>query len=315
MTTHYAVIIIGSGPAGLTAALFTARADLSTLVISGTTAGGQLLRTSHVSNWPGILDISGPQLIESLHVHAENQGALISNDTVTAVSLTESEKKITLASGTILTANALIIACGGTPKRLNCPGENELWQNGVYTQLPPDLRCYIKKTVAIVGGGNSAIHFASRLLAGDAEVVIIQHLDHLTANDPLLHDIIKDPRLTVLYGTTVRRLEEHERGIRAELFNATTDITIALTCSALFLALGSGPNTELFKPFLALKKSGHIAVTPGTSMTSVPGVFAAGDVCDDRYRHAITSSAQGCMAALDAERFLNGSVTIRFHKK
>lgn len=309
--THHKIIIIGSGPAGLSAALFAARAQLSPLVITGPALGGQLLRTNAVRNWPGIPLITGPLLMQELTKHATDAGAQVSSGVVSHVSLTEKTKNITLAGGTALSADAVIIACGTTPRMLHCPGEQKYWNTGVYTKLPDDLSCYAGMPVHVIGGGNSAIHFASRLLAAQASVTIIQEGPQLTATDPLTENSINNPAVTILYNHTVLHLSEAEPNITTITFG-THQAQCTQKTSGVFLALGNRPNTQLFENQLDITPTGHIVVQAGTTLTSIPGVFAAGDVTDSRYRHAITSSAQGCMAALDAERYLQGKVVIRF---
>jgi len=313
MHEHHRLIIIGSGPAGMSAALFAARAQCKPLVISGTALGGQLLRTNAVRNWPGIPLIEGPTLMRDLQEHAITQGAHIISDTVAQVSLTQTEKIITLTSGKRLSCDALIIACGTAPRKLYCPGELLYWNTGVYTALPKNLALYAGKPVHIIGGGNSAIHFASQLLAHNALVTLMQAGPVLTATDPATQQVTSHQNTHVLYNQTVLSLSGIDTTLTTiTAANSLEQTTHSYATTAVFLALGGAPNTELFREQLALSDSGHIVVEPGTTLTSLPGVFAAGDVADSRYRHAITSAGQGCMAALDAERYLNGKVVIRY---
>lgn len=311
MQSHHAIIIIGSGPAGLSAALFAARAQFSPLVISGHALGGQLLRTNAVRNWPGIPLIAGPLLMQELTRHATDNGAHIISQVVLEASLTGKTKYITLVDGTVFTSDVVIIACGTIPRMLQCPGEQTYWNKGVFTKLPEDLSGYANKPVHIIGGGNSAIHFASRLLAAQAHVTLVQEGPQLTATDPLTETIIKNPAVTILYDHTVIYLNESEKHLSTVTLRSHQAQSIQQT-SAIFLALGNRPNTQLFENQIETTSTGHIFVQPGTTLTSIPGVFAAGDVADSRYRHAITSSAQGCMAALDAEKYLQGKIIIRF---
>jgi thioredoxin reductase (NADPH) len=311
MIKKHRIIIIGSGPAGLSAALFAARAGLTPLVISGSILGGQLMRTNAVRNWPGVALVEGPTLMHDLQQHATQNGAHIISDTVTHVSLTGKNKLITVSDGTTFHADAIIIACGTTPRRLYCPGEDAYWQTGVYTKLPAELSVYTQKPVHIIGGGNSAIHFASRLLAHNVSVTLVQDGPQLTATDPLTQTIINHPRLQILYNHTVTQLTGTNDCLAAIILN-TQENCFTQPTTAVFLALGNTPSTRLFQDQLELSNTGHISIQPGTTLTSIEGVFAAGDVADARYRHAITSAAQGCMAALDAELYLQGKVIIRF---
>ncbi|MDQ5890251.1 MAG: thioredoxin reductase [Candidatus Dependentiae bacterium] len=305
---------MGSGPAGLSAALYAARAGLHPLIITGVPFGGQLLRTQSIKNWPGIPEISGPDLINNLHAHVAHYPSDFLIDEVINVSLSSEEKKLTLASGTILTTQALIIACGGKPKKLTCPGAENYANRGIYSEVPQDATAYTQKKVVVVGGGNSAITFAAHLLKIGAHVTIIQSLDSLTATDPLTHTVRTHPHATILCHRSVHMV--------AGTIANVTEITVqhigtqeytTLPTEAIFVAIGSGPNTELFKGQLDINTHNRLVIQPGTSLTSMPGIFAAGDICDSRYRHAITSAGQGCMAALDAELYLNGKVVVRFY--
>ncbi len=316
MTTKvtHNIIIIGSGPAGLSAALYAARAGFEPLVITGVPCGGQLLRTQSVKNWPGTLDISGPELIERFKEHAAQYGTHFIADDVTNVILSPEEKKITLASGQILTTKALIIACGSKPKKLTCPGAAQYENRGIYTKLPADLHAYQGKTVAIIGGGNSAITFAAHLLEAGAHIVMIQAQSRLTATDRLIHLVQNHTHAKVLCNHTTLMVNGDANTVREiTVQNTISQASSTIPVAAIIVAIGAGPNTDMFKGQLLINQTNHIVVQPGTSLTSMAGVFAAGDVCDSRYRHATTSAGQGCMAALDAELYLNGKVVVRFN--
>jgi len=307
------VIIIGSGPAGLSAALYTARAGLEPIVITGSPCGGQLMRTDSVKNWLGIQDISGPALIENFKGHITSYGAQLLLDEVASVALSPEEKKVTLVSGKTLSTKALIIACGGKPKKLSCPGAAQYENRGIYAALPQNLAPYQGKKVAIIGGGNSAITFAARLLEAGAYVVLVQSQGRLTATDRLVHFVQNHKNVEILcYHTTLMVNGDSHTVREITLQNTQSETSITIPVAAILVAIGAGPNTELFKGQLLISNSNHIVVQPGTSLTSMQGVFAAGDVCDSRYRHAATSAGQGCMAALDAELYLNGKVIVRF---
>jgi len=306
------LVIIGSGPAGLTAALYAARAGLEPLVLTGPSRGGQLLKTSSVNNWPGLLDIPGPALIHTLQEHALMYPCTIREKAIASVSLHESLKRLTLQSGEVLTTRALIIACGTTARRLTCLDAEKYYNHGISNNLPTTLP-ESERPWVILGGGNSAIGFAYELLERGCMVTIIHEKESLTGSDPRRLMVSAHPNVTFLFQHTITAVDGQNgwlTAIRAHDLCSGQDFW--LETQRLIVATGAMPNSHLFASDLALLPSGHIAVTPGTTETSVAGVFAAGDVCDNRYRHAITSAGQGAMAALDAERFLNGKVVVRF---
>jgi thioredoxin reductase (NADPH) len=303
--THYKIIIIGSGPAGLSAAIHTSRTQLHPLVITGIPVGGALIRSKSVTNWPGITAIPGAELIDTMYKHAETFGTLFMHDEVTHVTLSEKTKKIILASGACITADAVIIACGGKPKNLECPGAQRYWNKGIYIGMPADNQSYINKTIAIIGGGNSGIGIARRILAAGGKVQLIHPKTTLAANDPAVEEVKCHPGTTLLLGYTAHAVEGTEQAPTALIIqNQTTHEKITVAVDAVMVTIGSAPNTDLFIGQLTLLPSKHIAVEPGTTITSVPGVFAAGDIMDNRYRHAITSSGLGFMAGIDAENYL-----------
>jgi len=303
--THYKIIIIGSGPAGLSAAIHAARTQLQPLVITGTPIGGALIRSKSVTNWPGITAIPGAELIDTMYKHAEKFGTIFMHDEVAHVALCAKTKTIVLASGKHLTADAVIIACGGKPKNLECPGAQQYWNKGIYIGMPADNQSYFNKTIAIIGGGNSGIGIASRLLATGAHTIIIHPKTTLAANDPAVETVRNHANNRLLLGYSAHTVEGNEHTPTALIVeNQTTHEKITVAVDAIMVTIGSSPNTDLFAGQLSLLPSKHIAVEPGTTLTSVPGVFAAGDIMDNRYRHAITSSGQGFMAGIDAENYL-----------
>ena len=302
---------MGSGPAGLTALLFAARAQLQPLLITGSSVGGQLTRTSVVKNWPGISSIDGTELTDSLFQHAQEYPCQWIEEKVSSVSLTPQTKTIALADGSVHEAAALIIACGTTPRTLQCPGATEQWERGIFTTPQTHFTSTKEKPLLIVGGGNSAIGFADELLRKGHFIVIAQNGATLTATDPRRTGVMQ--AAVIRYHTLVEAVHTYDAELSyVTLYNTAHQTRENLAVSAILVATGAEPNTSLFRGQLALEQSGHIKVEAGTTHTSMPGVFAAGDVADSRYRHAITSSGQGAMAALDAERYLNGRVVVRF---
>lgn len=306
-STHHKLIIIGSGPAGLSAAIHTARTKLAPVVITGTPVGGALIRSKSVGNWPGITAIPGADLIQNMYDHATHCGAQFVADEVTQVALTEQIKTITLASGIVLTCDALIIACGGKPKNLDCSGAKQYWNKGVFIGIPNTLESswYVNKTIAVIGGGNSGIGVAGRLLAAQANVIIVHPKATLAANDPSTQIITQNTHTTLLLGYTPFSVDGNDTGPTTLIVhNPSTQEQKKVSVDAIMVTIGSCPNTALFVGQLAISAQQHIVVEPGTTVTTVPGVFAAGDVMDSRYRHAITSSGQGFMAGIDAENYL-----------
>ena len=312
-TTHHRVVIIGSGPAGLTAALYTARANLSPLIIAGNQPGGQLMGTSRVENWPGIEAIDGPGLIKQLTDHATTYGATLRAVNVTAVDITKKPFTLQLSDATTCTADSIIIACGATARRLNCPGEAEYWGKGVSTCATCDAPFYKDRPVVIVGGGNSAVTYALQLARHGARVTIVHLLDKLTATDPTVAQVYDHPLISIIYQHTVTEITGNGTNVTGVVITdqqAGTQKTIET--AGVFIAIGMGPNTALFADQLECTKGGYIARPHGGTKTSVPGVFAAGDVADQWYHQAITAAGEGCQAALDCEYYLTGSVQITY---
>lgn len=298
------VVIIGGGPAGLTAALYAARANLMPVVIEGTVPGGQLMSTSYVENWPGEKRILGPALMANIKEQVNRFAVEFVADSVTTVDFTKPPFTLTTTRGTTFRSHSVIIATGASAKRLGCPGESDYWGKGVTVCAVCDGAFYPDKHVVIVGGGDTAMEDASFLKKFTKRVTIIQILDTLTACYPLQQQVLKDPDITVIYTSTVTEVhgsDGHVTGIT--ILNTRTNTTHTLACDAVFIAIGLNPNTALFKGQLAFQQNGYLQVENSTH-SSVPGVFIAGDVADYRYRQAITASASGCMAALDAERYL-----------
>ena len=298
------VVIIGSGPAGLTAALYTARAFLNPLVIEGLQPGGQLMGTSVVENWPGIPSIMGPALMTSMKEHAKLFGTRFLADVVTQVSLSPESRIInTKRNGTIET-QSIIIAMGAVPNKLGCPGEQDYWGKGVTTCAVCDGAFHPNKKVLIIGGGDTAMEDASFMTKYTQDITIIHILESFTASPIMQERVLKNPFIKIIYSSTVSEI--HGNGSKVTgvtITNQKTGITSYLDTDVIFLAIGQKPATSLFQGQIELDKYGYVVTKKGTE-TSCPGVFAAGDIVDGRYKQAITSAGSGCMAAIDTQRFL-----------
>ena len=303
------LIIIGSGPAGLTAAIYGARAHLQPLVIEGDNPGGQLMGTSYVENWPGETRIEGPQLMEKMRSQAVHLGTRFLSESVISVDLSQRPFKIRTKHKTLLT-HALIIATGATPKKLCCPGEETFWGKGVSTCAVCDGAFYSNKRVVIVGGGDSAMESASFMLNFTDKITIVHILPALTASPAMQERVLNNPHITILYEHKVTAIEgEHGKVKKVVVASTKTGTQTILEADGVFIAIGLTPNTALFKGQLELTPYGYIVLKNHTE-TSVPGVFAAGDVADSVYRQAITSAGTGCMATLDAVRYLKEQIKV-----
>jgi len=303
------LVIIGSGPAGLTAAIYAARANLKPLVIEGGRPGGQLVGTTFVENWPGEKRILGPELMQKMQAHAAAFDTRFIAGRVTALDATRTPFVITLDTGTILHADAIILAMGAEPKRLNCPGEETYWGKGVSTCAVCDGFFYKDKRVVIVGGGDTAMEDASFVRTFTTKITVVHILDKLTASHAMQERVIHDAAINIIYEHTVTAIEGTADGVTHVIIkHQKTGATQKIETDGLFIAIGFKPNTSFISAPLTLDKWGYVAVSECTK-TSVPGIFAAGDVQDFRYRQAITAAGSGCMAALDAERYLNSPAT------
>lgn len=300
---HHKLIIVGSGPAGLTAAIYAARANLSPLVINGKNPGGQLMGTTDVENWPGEIKISGPKLMMQMQEHAAHFGTQFLDESVTSVDFSKKPFQLTTDTKTVLSADSVIIATGALPKRLNCPGESALWGKGVTTCAVCDGAFYKDRPVVIVGGGDTAMEDASFMLNFTNKITIVHILDKLTASAAMQEKVLDNAAITIIYNHTVTEIQGKEHVTGVIITDQKSKKQQLLPTDAVFVAIGLNPNIGPFKDHVALTQSGFIKVEKHTH-TSVPGVFAAGDVYDYQYRQAITSAGSGCMAALDAERYL-----------
>jgi thioredoxin reductase (NADPH) len=300
------VVIIGSGPAGLTAALYSARANLAPLLIEGLEAGGQLTLTTLVENFPGFRKgIQGPELMEEMREQAAHFGTEIVQGNVTAVDLSRRPSTITLADGRTITSDTLIIATGASARWLDIGNDRKLSGRGVSTCATCDGYFFRGRPIAVVGGGDSAMEEAVYLARLASKVIVIHRRDSLRASKIMQEKALKHPKIEFLWNSEVVDVKDVERGAvdAVVVRNIQTKQISELPIEGLFIAIGHTPNTSLFKGQLELDDNGYIVTQSGTK-TSVPGVFAAGDVQDHIYRQAVTAAGTGCMAALDAERYI-----------
>ncbi len=302
------VVIIGSGPAGLTAALYAARANLHPLLVEGLEAGGQLMLTTMVENWPGFRDgIMGPDLMAEMRAQAERFGTEILQGNVTSVDLRERPFTIMLEGGRRVTAATLIVATGASARWLDIGSDRKLSGHGVSTCATCDGYFVRGKPIAIVGGGDSAMEEAIYLTKFASKVTVVHRRDTLRASKIMQDKAFKNPKIDFIWDSEVVDIADLEKGEVTSLLlrNVKTGDTRHLAVDGVFIAIGHTPNTSLFKGQLELDETGYI-VTHGGTRTNIPGVFAAGDVQDHVYRQAVTAAGSGCMAAIDAERYLEG---------
>jgi len=305
---EHRVVIIGSGPAGLTAALYTARANLKPFLVEGLEAGGQLMLTTMVENWPGFRDgIMGPDLMAEMRAQAERFGAEIIQNNVTKVDLSQRPFSISMADGRALLADALIIATGASARWLDIGSDRKLSGHGVSTCATCDGYFFRGKPIAVVGGGDSALEEATYLTRFASKVILIHRRDTLRASKIMQDKAFANPKIEFMWDSEIASVNDVTKGevtgvtVRNVKTNALTDVPL----DGVFIAIGHTPNTSLFVGQIDLDENGYIRTHAG-SKTNVEGVFAAGDVQDHIYRQAITAAGSGCMAALDAERYLEG---------
>jgi thioredoxin reductase (NADPH) len=301
------VVIIGSGPAGLTAALYAARANLRPLLVEGFEAGGQLMLTTLVENWPGFRDgIMGPALMEEMRAQALRFGGEIVHGNVTAVDLAKPPFTIQTASARY-EALSLVIATGASARWLGLPSEKALVGRGVSSCATCDGAFFKERPIAVVGGGDTAMEEALFLTRFASQVTVVHRRDKLRASKIMQDKAFANPKITFAWNTVVEEIADVAKGevIGMVLRNVETGTRSELPVDGVFVAIGHSPNTQLFAGQLDMTPSGYIVTHAGTR-TSVPGVFAAGDVQDHVYRQAITAAGTGCMAAIDAEKYLEG---------
>jgi thioredoxin reductase (NADPH) len=301
------VVIIGSGPAGLTAALYAARANLKPIVIEGLEAGGQLMLTTMVENWPGFRDgIMGPALMVEMRAQAGRFGAEFLSDTVTAVDFTK-RPFTTRTADAVFQSRAVIIATGASARLLGLPSERALIGHGVSTCATCDGFFFRGKPIAVVGGGDSALEEAIFLTKFASHVTVIHRRDTLRASKIMQDKAFANPKISFEWNSQVEDVKDPSAGTvqAAVLSNTKTGERKLLAIEGLFVAIGHTPNTALFHGQIAMDPAGYIVTQDGTR-TNIPGVFACGDVQDQIYRQAITAAGSGCMASIDAERYLDG---------
>lgn len=306
-TRHTALLIIGSGPAGYTAAVYGARAMLSPILVQGIQPGGQLTTTTDVENWPGDASVMGPDLMVRMEHHAREMGTEIITDHITALDLSARPFTATGDSGTIYTADALILATGAQAKWLGLPSEQKFKGFGVSACATCDGFFYRGQEIVVIGGGNTAVEEALFLTNFASKVTLIHRRDSLRAEKIMQDRLFKHPKIEVLWNHSVDEVLGTDTplgvtGVRAR--HVDTGVATDIACTGFFVAIGHAPASELVAGQLELHNGGYVVVKPGTTETSIPGVFAAGDLTDHVYRQAVTSAGMGCMAALDAERFL-----------
>nr|WP_298927070.1 thioredoxin-disulfide reductase [uncultured Erythrobacter sp.] len=309
MATHRTkMLIIGSGPAGYSAAIYAARAMLEPIVVQGLQPGGQLTITTDVENYPGYREVvQGPWLMEEMKAQAEHVGTRMMWDTIVSVDLENGPPYTAIGdSGDEYIGDTLVICTGAQAKWLGAPGEQELGGKGVSACATCDGFFYRGKKVAVIGGGNTAVEEALYLTNHSDDVTLIHRRDELRAEKILQDRVFKSPKISTLWNKQVKSFEAGESGALDHLVleDTQTGETSTLQVDGAFVAIGHAPATELFKGKLPMDASGYLDVEPGTPKTEIPGVFAAGDVTDHVYRQAVTAAGMGCMAALDGERFL-----------
>jgi thioredoxin reductase (NADPH) len=308
---HAPIIVIGSGPAGYSAAIYAARAMRKPMLIAGLQPGGQLTITTDVENYPGFADvIQGPWLMEQMRAQTLHVGTEMVEDVIVKAELGARPFRLTGDSGQIYTADALIIATGAQAKWLGLPSERKFSGFGVSACATCDGFFFRGKEVAVIGGGNSAVEEALYLSHLASKVTLIHRRDSFRAERVLQERVFANPKIEVVWDTALEEIvgtgdPPGVTGVR--LKNVKTGAASERKVDGVFVAIGHAPATELFKGQVAMKESGYIIVKPGTTQTNVPGVFAAGDVADDTYRQAVTAAGLGCMAALEAEKYLAAS--------
>ena len=306
MTPPRKVIIIGSGPAGLTAAIYAARANLAPFMLTGLQTGGQLMLTTHVENYPGFVDpVLGPELMETMRKQAERFGTDMLGEDVTAVDFTH-RPFIVRTADTAFEAHTVILATGASAKLLGLPSETLLLGRGVSTCATCDGFFFKDQDIMVVGGGDSALEEALYLARLGRKVEVVHRRDALRASKIMQDRALAHPKISFIWNSVVEDILDPGAGkvTAVELRDLTTGARSKHRVDGVFVAIGHEPNTAIFRGEVDLLPSGYVRVEPGTTRTSVPGVFAAGDVQDSVFRQAVTAAGTGCMAALEAERWL-----------
>ncbi len=308
---HTKTIIIGSGPAGYTAAIYAARAMLEPVIIEGIQPGGQLTITEDVENYPGFAKaVGGPWLTEQMKLQAENVGTKIIKDIIVDVDFSSTPFKLTGDNGTNYTADSVIIATGAQAKWLGLESEEKFKGFGVSACATCDGFFYKDKKVLVIGGGNTAVEEALFLTKFASEVVVVHRRDELRSEKILQKRLFKNPKITMMWDTQLEEVLGTDGLMKsvtgAKLKNVKTGEITEIEADGIFVAIGHAPATKLFTDKLKMKQGGYLITAPDSAATDIPGVFAAGDVTDDKYRQAVTAAGMGCMAALEAEHYLAG---------
>jgi thioredoxin reductase (NADPH) len=307
-SSHAKVIILGSGPAGLTAAIYTARASLEPMLIAGMQPGGQMTITTEVENYPGFADpIQGPWLMEQMQKQAENVGTRMVSDLIADIDFSARPFRLTADSGKSFTADAVIVATGASARWLGLPSEEKFKGFGVSACATCDGFFFRGKRVAVVGGGNTAVEEAIYLTNHAEHVTLVHRRDALRAEQIMIDRLLANPKVSVVWDSVVDEVlgTEDPLGVTGvRLKNVKTGATSELALDGVFIAIGHTPNTALFKGILDMDEEGYLVTRPDSTATNIPGVFAAGDVQDKIFRQAVTAAGTGCMAAIETERFL-----------
>ena len=309
MATTRKVIILGSGPAGYTAAIYAARANLAPLVLTGVQSGGQLMLTTLVENYPGFVEgIQGPELMETMRKQAEHFGTEMIAEDATAVDF--SRRPFVVGAGEqAFESHTVVIATGASAKLLGLPAESKLMGRGVSTCATCDGFFFKDQNIMVVGGGDSALEEALYLARLGRRVDVVHRRDSLRGSKIMQERAFKNPKIEFIWDTVLDDIRDVDQGkvTSVRLKHAKTGALTERPVDGLFVAIGHQPNTQVFRGQLELLPNDYIKVKPGTTQTSVPGVFAAGDVQDHTYRQAVTAAGTGCMAALEAERYLEAT--------
>jgi len=304
---HHRVVILGSGPAGLTAAIYAARANLNPIVVSGNEPGGQLTITTEVENYPGYPEgVQGPEMMTEFQRQAERFGTQFKTGNVGRVDLSHRPFTLHLENGEVLSCDALIVATGAAARWLDIPSETKLRNRGVSACATCDGFFFRGKPLAVVGGGDTAVEEAIFLTNFATKVTLIHRRDELRASKVMQERALKHPKVELLWDSVVDEvLGSDEKGVTGlKVKNVKTGAVSELPVEGMFVAIGHTPNTQVFKGLLDMDDQGYLEVTPGRTFASVEGVFVCGDAADKVYRQAVTAAGTGCMAAIDAERWL-----------
>jgi thioredoxin reductase (NADPH) len=305
-THNSKILIIGSGPAGYTAAIYTARANLKPLLVAGMQPGGQMTVTSDVENYPGFAaPINGPWLMDQMKMQAEHVGTEMITDTIVSIDLNSNPKKAIGDSGDVYLADAVIIATGAQAKWLGIPSEETFKGKGVSACATCDGFFYKNKEVVVVGGGNSAVEEALFLTNFATKVTVVHRRDSFRAEKIMQDRLFNHPKINVIWDSAVEEVLGDAKGVNGvRIKNVNTGALTDLKTDGVFVAIGHKPATDLFKGQVTIDNDGYIVTKPDSTQTNIPGVFAAGDVKDKVFRQAVTAAGMGCMAALEADKYL-----------